>query len=473
MLLSAFKNRDMSRSVSFLLLCCFSLLSAKLHAQAFKAPDGGGEYIPQVHDQLSEEQKARIHEEINRNKELLGLTGHTSAAKEGATTVLFNWPLKQAAGYNYLSYYGVANYVDLNPANPGSVIDWNCGNRTYDVSGYNHGGCDIFLWPFDINMMEDEQVEIIAAADGIIIGKDDGNFDHNCAMGSSDWNAVYVLHNDGKMTWYGHMKTGSTTSLSVGDTVHTGDYLGLVGSSGSSTGPHLHFEVHDALDVVVEPFQGSCNPATSLWASQKPYYESSINTIMTNSPAPVFNACPALHDINRKDTFTCSDVIYFSSYFHDQMVGQNATYTIYYPDNSIYDTWTFAMSDPYYVASWWYWYYTLPSAAPYGAWRYTLDFMGQHAEYTFYVLCGTAPSALPGTNANQSFSLSPNPATEKLQINSVAPIEWISVSDMSGRMMHVLFENNQIDVSGLSAGIYQLQFSNRKGDTERSRFVKN
>jgi murein DD-endopeptidase MepM/ murein hydrolase activator NlpD len=41
-------------------------------------------------------------------------------------------------------------------------------------------------------------------------------------------------------TTYNHM---SSRSVSVGDQVETGDVVGLVGSTGYSTGPHLHFEV--------------------------------------------------------------------------------------------------------------------------------------------------------------------------------------------------------------------------------------
>ena len=52
-------------------------------------------------------------------------------------------------------------------------------------------------------------------------------------------NAVIVSHVDGIATLYAHM---SQIFVSVGDSVDQGDVLGAVGSTGWSTGPHLHFE---------------------------------------------------------------------------------------------------------------------------------------------------------------------------------------------------------------------------------------
>jgi murein DD-endopeptidase MepM/ murein hydrolase activator NlpD len=52
---------------------------------------------------------------------------------------------------------------------------------------------------------------------------------------------VEVEHGYGFRTRYGHL---SSIAVKVGDEVSDGDLLGRVGSSGRSTGPHLHFEVH-------------------------------------------------------------------------------------------------------------------------------------------------------------------------------------------------------------------------------------
>lgn len=51
---------------------------------------------------------------------------------------------------------------------------------------------------------------------------------------------VEVTHADGAKSLYGHLQS---RNVEVGDTVQTGGIVGQVGSTGHSTGPHLHFEV--------------------------------------------------------------------------------------------------------------------------------------------------------------------------------------------------------------------------------------
>ena len=52
-------------------------------------------------------------------------------------------------------------------------------------------------------------------------------------------NLVVIRHENGLETFYGHL---SKREVEVGDWVHAGDVIGLGGSTGRSTGPHLHFE---------------------------------------------------------------------------------------------------------------------------------------------------------------------------------------------------------------------------------------
>ena len=61
-----------------------------------------------------------------------------------------------------------------------------------------------------------------------------------CSCGGGYGNYVWILHDNGYETIYGHM---SYAAVSDGDTVSAGQLIGYVGSSGWSTGAHLHFEL--------------------------------------------------------------------------------------------------------------------------------------------------------------------------------------------------------------------------------------
>ena len=69
--------------------------------------------------------------------------------------------------------------------------------------------------------------------------------------------SVVIDHRDGHFTHYAH---ASEAKVSVGDRVEPGDIIALEGSTGDSTGPHLHFEVHKgSLWNQVEPTRWMAN----------------------------------------------------------------------------------------------------------------------------------------------------------------------------------------------------------------------
>ena len=68
---------------------------------------------------------------------------------------------------------------------------------------------------------------------------------------SSYGNYVVVSHGSGNTTLYAHM---SSRKVSEGDYVNQGDVLGITGSTGISSGPHLHFEITEN-GVRVDPLK--------------------------------------------------------------------------------------------------------------------------------------------------------------------------------------------------------------------------
>ena len=72
----------------------------------------------------------------------------------------------------------------------------------------------------------------------------------------ASWNGGYgecviIYHGKGNSTLYGHMDNGAY-AVKVGDTVRQGDLIGYSGTTGNSTGPHLHFGIKEH-DEWVDP----------------------------------------------------------------------------------------------------------------------------------------------------------------------------------------------------------------------------
>jgi murein DD-endopeptidase MepM/ murein hydrolase activator NlpD len=79
----------------------------------------------------------------------------------------------------------------------------------------------------------------IGFGDGYVYAADTGT------VVKAEWNRAYgnmtvIDHGNGVTTLYGHQ---ASILVQVGDQVTRGDRIGLVGSTGFSTGPHLHFEI--------------------------------------------------------------------------------------------------------------------------------------------------------------------------------------------------------------------------------------
>ena len=107
----------------------------------------------------------------------------------------------------------------------GTAITSNYGVREHPIQGVvkEHTGIDIGNTPLGS--------PVVAAADGIVTYAGWLGGYGNCVM---------INHGDGIVTLYGH---GNKILTSVNTEVKQGDVIMEVGSTGNSTGPHLHFEV--------------------------------------------------------------------------------------------------------------------------------------------------------------------------------------------------------------------------------------
>jgi murein DD-endopeptidase MepM/ murein hydrolase activator NlpD len=107
------------------------------------------------------------------------------------------------------------------------------GYRIHPILGYKklHTGIDIGR-----NLSPAQSIDgatIVSAGDGTVI---------YAAYRSGYGNTIMIDHGNGVVTLYAHQRSGSF-KVGVGARVSKGQAIGRVGSTGLSTGPHLHFEV--------------------------------------------------------------------------------------------------------------------------------------------------------------------------------------------------------------------------------------
>lgn len=100
------------------------------------------------------------------------------------------------------------------------------GTRTQGIHGYN-----------GVDLADRAGAPIFAAAGGKVTVSKTGGW--NGGYG----NYVVVSHPNGTQTLYAH---NNENNVSVGQTVNKGDIIGFIGSTGRSTGNHVHFEVRGA-----------------------------------------------------------------------------------------------------------------------------------------------------------------------------------------------------------------------------------
>jgi uncharacterized protein (TIGR03382 family) len=143
-------------------------------------------------------------------------------------------------------------------------VDWACGDNTYA----GHRGTDVGVPMY---------TQVFAAAGGWVKHRADGYGDGY--IGNTDGggfgNAVALYHGDGDETIYGHLAAG-TGIPALGETKGCSDPIGQSGTSGNSSGPHLHFETRVGVEedgpyysgAPDDPYAGDCGGPLTFWLEQ-------------------------------------------------------------------------------------------------------------------------------------------------------------------------------------------------------------
>lgn len=281
------------------------------------------------------------------------------------------------------------NFVDLDPT--GGLRDYLCTDWTYDT----HRGHDIHLHSF---AEMDRGVPVFAARPGIVADVHDGEPDRNTVPSSLPSNYVILWHGGTHYTWYLHLRRNSI-AVTLGERVAGGQQLGLVGSSGNSAWPHLHFESwHD--NSHFEPSAGPCQARPSRWTAP---IARPTNTFVSDfhiGPGDFHTQPPLPNDYRRQGTWG-TGWQYIGLWFQYHNLPANSTARVRWlrPDNSVAidsGTGPFGGSAPSRFD--WVWFRWWVQCDQVGAWQVELTLNGVvRATMPFDVVLdpGTAPNRAP------------------------------------------------------------------------------
>lgn len=130
-----------------------------------------------------------------------------------------------------------------------SLVQWPVPANTTMTSDYGYRDCSGCSSDHKgIDLTPGDGYPIQSVADGVVVLAEESDSGLGVHMV-----VEHVIDGQKVQTVYAHMQFGSLAA-SVGDTVARGQQLGVVGNTGASTGPHLHFEVIID-DVQINPLE--------------------------------------------------------------------------------------------------------------------------------------------------------------------------------------------------------------------------
>ncbi|MGA2337194.1 MAG: M23 family metallopeptidase [Terriglobales bacterium] len=162
--------------------------------------------------------------------------------------------LDQLYALKHTALSGAASVgISLGLTKNSTTADWiraNSAPNLWPVEGQVTASFGERIDPFNGEGAFHSGVDISAIVGSAVIAPADGSVTFADYLGGYG-RAIMVDHGHGISTRYGHL---SSFAVTAGQYVHRGDTIGYVGTSGRSTGPHLHYEVR-INDVPVNPYK--------------------------------------------------------------------------------------------------------------------------------------------------------------------------------------------------------------------------
>lgn len=195
--------------------------STKAKSALQSAASESTEIEQQIKEYYAEQQKANAQSSSNSSSSNSSSSSSNSSSNSSGSSGGTSSPTVSSSGYTW----PVPGYYYLSS-------EWN-ENR----GSYNHGAIDIAGGGI-------MGATVVAADKGTVFAVNNScthnwGKDGSCGCGGGYGNYVMIDHGNGKVTIYGHL---TNAIVSVGQSVSKGQTIGYVGSTGNSTGPHLHFE---------------------------------------------------------------------------------------------------------------------------------------------------------------------------------------------------------------------------------------
>ncbi|WP_405585719.1 M23 family metallopeptidase [Streptomyces sp. NBC_01190] len=206
--------------------------SAHTHPEGFMAGGATSSISVSMHQQATGQQAAADKAAVVAAKAKVA-AAHAKAAAEHQKVVAAQQKAAAAAAVKRAQAKAAADHKAL-------VASWETPTTGYVLgAGFNQAGPHWIHKHSGQDFVVNTGTTVRAAHTGTVV---------TAGWGGAYGNNIVIKHADHLYTQYGHL---SHIGVNVGEQVITGEKIGLSGSTGNSTGPHLHFEVRTT------PYYGS------------------------------------------------------------------------------------------------------------------------------------------------------------------------------------------------------------------------